>query len=31
MSSEFDFLSEARQLARVREFVLSLPEALARG
>lgn len=28
MSSEFDFISETRQLARVREFALSLPEAL---
>jgi hypothetical protein len=29
MSSEFEFISETRQLARVREFVLSLPEALS--
>lgn len=28
MSSEFDFISETRQLARGREFALSLPEAL---
>jgi hypothetical protein len=28
MSSEFDFISETRQLARIREFAVSLPEAL---